>query len=475
MLSLSPLREELTSDHTVARVRVVGYEGISVSSDNTMAERLTQLRDQWLAFTGALEARMLLWRATEGEPAVIETFISQESDPDAAVTDDIFVQLVSPYRSSQAHGHALASELSSHYDELAAEEDGGGGFRPPLRRQQEGDVQFFVRFLLALRMHLVADADCHLAVWLSPAETDDAHAYLLWLQCLVHAAPVELRFMIIDDLALTTHAALVVAEPKRVIAQPCDFELAKAAAELGASADSDPSASFRRMQQRLAALLEKGELASALPIAKAATDLAIGQRWPELGAAVQMTLGAAHAGRGESLEALRAYAEAERLAAACEAAEAAAVKSRESDQSEEGSDGIGLKLRLAVRLSQGAVLIAHRAFKQAAELYLQTVPLAQAAGDGRGELDCYRLASVCRAQLGEEILAWELGMRGLGCGAALDEESRRTSTLGFLFEHLILLTKKHGQFAAHRRGLEEQAVRLLGPDWRAHLPTGEAA
>lgn len=441
--------------------------------DNSMTERLTQALDHWLTFTSSPTARLLVWRASEGEPAVIEAFVAQECDIEGAETDDVFLQLASPFQSSHLHGYALASELSRQHAELVAEDAAERGFQAPVRREHEDDVAFLVRFLLALLAHARGESTSHLALWLSPSGVADLDAYLLWLQRLVRVAPAELRFMAIDDPVRPTYDALIVAERERVLAQNCDFAMADAAAAPSVGQEGDPAALFRHLQQELATLLDAGELNRALPVAKAALDLAARHAWPQLGAAVQMALGATYASRGESLEAVRAYVEAERLAGECEAAEAAS--SGDARGAREEGACIGRKLRLAARLSQGAVLVAHRAFKHAAELYLQTVPLAQAEGDKRSELDCYRLASVCRAQLDEAILAWELGMRGLGCGATLDEETRRTSTLGFVFEHLVGLSEKYGQYGSHRRALEEQAVRLLGPNWRAELPSREAA
>ena len=106
---------------------------------------------------------------------------------------------------------------------------------------------------------------------------------------------------------------------------------------------------------------------------------------------------------------------------------------------------------------------------------MEAAAIAKSLSDARTELDGYRLASVSYAEHGEVRLAWELGMRGFQSGLAMDDETRKTSTLPYLADHLLRMTQRHEAYGAHRKPLEEQLAKLLGADWRGQLIATRAA
>jgi hypothetical protein len=123
-------------------------------------------------------------------------------------------------------------------------------------------------------------------------------------------------------------------------------------------------------------------------------------------------------------------------------------------------------------MARGSLLVSMRAYKPAGQLFAETVPLAKAANDPRMVIDCYRLASFSYEQDGQYAKAWQHGLDGLGFAGPLDKETAETSTLPYLVEGLMRLTKRPDYSASSLR-IEREIVRILGKkEWRptAHLP-----
>jgi tetratricopeptide (TPR) repeat protein len=450
---------------------------LSNPQSNPVSLRVDALSEQWTEFATDPEARLLVWQASQAELTLVEAFHARETDAQAAQTPDFFLRVHGSFVHPQAHGYALREELIAEYDAArpALEAEGvEAGWRPPHARQGDDDVRALVRTLSSFRAHHEREIEL-LALWLDPADVVDSEAYLAWLQRLVHAAEPGLRFFLVD--LQDACAPLVRAEPARVKAQPCELDLPGALRELAQqSAHDSPGGKFRALFVELAAAAGAGEVEHAERLAQSAGGLAIAQGWLALAATVHMALAAAHLARQRHLDALRCYSEAERLAAQAEAAAqasaAAAAPAGGEAAAAPPSDPSALssarQVRLQARLGQAATLIAHGAFGRAAEVYQAAHQLADALGDGRSQLDCLRMASVCLVRAGEPRKAWSAGLRALSVGAALDAETRKTSTFPYLCDHMLRMTEQP-EFDPQRAPLEQQTAQLLGPDWRAAL------
>jgi hypothetical protein len=244
--------------------------------------------------------------------------------------------------------------------------------------------------------------------------------------------------------------------------------MAGAAEELSAQAGIDtPGAQFRHLFVQLGNAAKAGDLEKALPIAQAATQLAQGLGWPHLAAVVQTLLASLHVGLGQQLEAIRCYAEVERLGSEAFAHGEGGQPAPEGASDLEGdtAKAYGLRLKRDARFGQGACLIAQQTWDTAARVYLDAVPLSQELGDARGELDALRLASLCFEQQGKPHEAWHCGMKGLEVAGGMDEETRKTSSLAYLGEGLLRVARA-SDYSAHREPLERQMQRLLGAEWR---------
>ncbi len=427
---------------------------------NPIERRVDILHDQWTEFADNAAARLLVWQVKADEAPLVETFYEKETDEHATETPDMFLRLQASFGGASAHGYALRQELIDQYEAAkpALLKDGlDASWQCPYAKPQDSGLQAFVRALVSFHAHH-GENIALLATWLDPDEVSDAKSYLLWLQHLVHEAAAELRFFVVDAMALPAYTPLLEAEPVLVTGQACDLDMPAALEELAQQAGTDtPGGKFRQLLVKLGAAASAGDLTIAVPMAAAATAIATAQGWPHFAALVQMSLAGGYSALGRHLEAVHCYGEAERLGAESE-------KIPESE-SNEGGAPYGTRIRLQARFGQGAGLIAHGAWPTAAQVYLQAHALAEALSDLRAQLDCFRLASVCYEQSGELQKAWDAGMRGFGIGADMDEQTRKTSTLPYLCEQLERMTSR-SEYAAHRAPLVQRAEQLLGPDFR---------
>lgn len=455
------------------------------SNANPIVSRLEKVHDQWTSFVQSPDARLLIWQVRSDEAALIDAFVTRESEVEAAQTTDLFLQLTSPFASKPGHGLVLVKELMMQSEEalpLLGEGDAQFTLQTPRAEHGEDDVEILVRVLAACRAQLVAtDSATKLAVWLDPEAVDASAAYLAWLQRLVQRAPGEIRFFALDRVRDPTYGELIAAEPARVMVKTCDLNMPAALEQLAEEpGQKSPGDRLRVLQTRLGSAIGAGDLEAVRSLAEQATELAVAERWPQHAAVAQMMLGAGLAMHDQPLEARKAYSKAEQLGAAHEAQETeAAAAARKATTTDPAAPApldlaghepqLGQKLRLQARLAQGAVMIAVRAFEHAADAYMKAAPIAQVLRDLRAELDCYRLASVCFSELRQADTAWEVGMRAFRLGLALDDETRRTSTMPYLADHLLRMTERHGDYRYQREPLEKKLEERLGKNWRDQL------
>jgi tetratricopeptide (TPR) repeat protein len=360
--------------------------------------RLDKLHDQWVSFADDPLARLLVWRARDDEQAMVEAFVAQECDAERAHTPDLFLQLSTPWTDEHGHGVRLAQELVAQAVEAELPWDWSGA---------GDDIVALLSALGSLRRLL---GERTLAVWLAPSAVH-ADSYLLWLQRLVHAAPLDVRFLLVGD----AFTPLARAEPQRVRELSCALDMPAAFEALTDRAGgATPDHHFRRLQARLNAQLAAGELVAARETAERACTLAGEQGWPQLVAAIQLIMGAAFTARARHGEALAAYREADRQA------------------SQHADPRAGKQLRLLALFGGGGVLFSARAYGPASDTYMQAAVLAAELKDARSELEGHRMAATCSAELGEREQAWTVGVRGLRAAAKLPPEERATSTLSDL-------------------------------------------
>jgi hypothetical protein len=419
--------------------------------DNPIADRLDRLHDQWTLCARDPGARLLRWVLDEDEIALVEGFVIRESDADASQTPDIFWISETPFRDPSRHGIDLREGLRATYDEQrAALADAGVAplwTCPPIV-PQSSDVEVWLETLATFRVaHPGTEI---LAVWLRPSTIANPTAYVAWLQRLVQAAPVRLRFLVTDSSVAPVLDALRAAEPVRVRTQRAGLDVAGALEELSSAAGSldTPGGQYRHLYVQMSGAVKTNEMARIERLGAKALAIAEAQKWFPLACAIHFLHASALMRTGQHRAAFDHYMQADNAGARAEG---------------EG-DALGKKLRVQARLSAGAVLLGAQDFAGAATVFAEAVPFTQAAQDRRAELDCLRLASYSYAQLGDSGRTWEAGRAAIDVGRAMDEETRKTSTLKNLGQSLL-----HWAGAEKRSDVESEVQReldaLLGQGW----------
>jgi hypothetical protein len=422
---------------------------------NPIADRLEELHDQWKAFADDGEARLLRWLVEPDEVPLVEAFFTRESDPDAAQTPDLFIELDTPFADGTRHGLLLRGRLERMYEgdreALRAAGVTADWIAPPLPGGEVDDVAAWVATLTSFKEAHGKEVE-KLAVWLRPDGVRDVEEYVLWLQRLVRAAPREVRFILVDDGGTAELEVLARHEPRRLKSEKADLDMGSAVEEISAAAGNLETSGgrFRHLYVQIGSAARKGDLPAAERLAGEAIVVAQGESWHHLVATVHFLMGSLLMQRQRNVEAVERFVAADKAAAASDLA----------------GEPYGKKLRMQARMCAGSALLAEGAFLPAARAFTESVPLAQAAEDARAELDAWRLASYCHEQGGQTEQAWEAGLAGLQVGKRMDEETRRTSTLRFLAEGMMRLTSTRG-LREYEAPMEKQLVALVGANWRA--------
>ena len=425
---------------------------MATPTDNPIAERVDRLHDQWTLFAKNREARILRWVLEVDEVAVLDAWLAKESHPDAAETPDLFLMLDTPFASPAQHGVALREAMRTGYDaDRAALEQAGvtPHWQCPPYRQGMNDIAAFLEALESLRTAHGEGIEI-VAVSLRPGLVSDPQGYALWLQRLGQAAPPHFRFIVAEIRGTQAFAPLAQAEPKRVVTRTAELDMPAALEQISAEAGNldTPGGQFRHIYVQMGSAAKKGDLATADALGAAALVIAEQQGWTHLAGVIHFFMGSLLLQASRNVDAYHRFV----------ATDASGQKS------EAAGEPSGKKMRLQGRLAAGTALFQEKAYPQAARVYQETAPIATGAEDKRAEIDCWRLASYCYELAGDPRQAWAAGAQGLQAAATADEETRRTSTLPYLGEGMLRLTKEPNLGDAD--SIDKRMRALLGPNWR---------
>jgi hypothetical protein len=443
---------------------------------DAIARRLDLLFDHWCEFAQNPDVRLLRWLAATDEVSMVEAFVARESEPDACETPDLFLRFDDAFDNPAAHGYRLRQSLIGAYDEARPALGEGGldtSFVAPHADRADDDIGALLCALAAYHAHQAGQVAL-LVAFLSPATVSDPPAYQLWLQRLILRAPAHVRFVMVDSSAREQAGELAAAQSELVMSVPCELNMGGACEELlrGAGSDS-PGDRFRQLFAALGNAAKAGDLAAALPLSQSATRLGTAMGCPHLAAVVQTLLAGIYSGAGDYLQAIRCYSQVELLADETYAHGERGAPAPEGARELEGKVAMayGLRLKRDARFGQGTCLIAERAWEHGSKVFLDGAGLSRRLQDARGELDALRLASLCFEQHGALQHAWQCGMKGLEIGGGMDGETRRTSSLPYLGESMLRLSRAV-EFSAYREPVERQLERLLERGWRKSLEKG---
>ena len=434
------------------------------SPGNPIVRRLEILSDQWQEFAEQPDARVLCWQVTPDEYAMVDAFLAMESEAETAASRDLFVRLTCPFVAGR-YGEALWREFVEKAAALyqGLEDPMTPAWQAPAAAPGAPDPLPFVRACESFIAHYQLPG--LLALLLSPSEIADRPAFAQWLALMARTAlprQPKLRFIVRDDAQAPELAAVAQGQPGRVVAVRADLDMPAARLQLSEAAGNldTPGGKYRQAFVQLTNALGKQDLAAAESHGAAALAITSAEKWWALSIPVHMALAGGLIAAKRNEDASRRYVQAETAAV----------------EGQKAGDPLCAKLRVQARLGRGSLLIHAGAWRLAAALYAETVPLAKAVPDPAMVIDCHRLASLCHEQDKQYQAAWQQGVEGLGFARGVDKPVLAQTTLAYLGESLARLCKR-GEFNGGWTRIERELVTLLGPKWRptAHLPAGQGA
>jgi hypothetical protein len=424
-----------------------------MAKKNAVEKRLDLLHDQWTEFAQLPEARLLRWVVEPDEVRMVEAFLEKEGDERIGECPDLFLLFEEPFEDPARYGAVLREALLAMVEEsragLEAGEGPSPGTCPPAKAG--ADVESFLEACGWLRGHYERLCE-HLAVVLMPSQVVEVQAWLTWLRTAVEKAESpQVRLVVLDDARTLTLEPLAEVLPEKVVTIPAKLNMPGALEELSRDAGNldSPGGRFRELLVRMSNAATKGAVSKVEILGAQAVAVAAEQGWFSLVVTAHFVMGGTLLGVKQPREALGHYEKAEAAAA----------------EAEGRGEAQGAELRLKSRLARGTALVSAQEYAPAATLYEETAPLAHKLGDARMELECWRMASWCCEMSKDVEKAWAHGQRAWAVGQALDEATRKTSTLPYVAEALVRLShERQGQQAA--RDVESDVVSVLGQDWR---------
>jgi hypothetical protein len=412
---------------------------------NAVEMRLDWLHDQWVEFTQLSEARLLRWVVEPEEVRMVEAWLKKEEDERTGECPDLFLRFDAPFEEPEAYGFALRKALVALVEESGEQVELG-----EVEPGQSG-LEAFLSACEALH-HQYEEVCEVLALVLVPRQVRSARDWRQWLgTALERLRSPRVRLVVLDDAQARVLEPMASLESPRVWTVVATLDVLGALSEVAreASPRDGPGARYRGLWARLAGAAQRGELKQVERLGGEAVEVATAQGWLGLAVAVHWAVAGALLAAGKPQEAAERYRRAE----------AAAV------EAEARGEAQGARLRLKTRLSLGAALVAAQQWTAAAALYEETAPLACALTDAHLEVECWRMGGFCRESLRELDAAWEDGRRAWEVGQSLEPQARATSTLPYVAEGLVRLSRaRHGERAA--RDMEAEAQALLGAGWR---------
>ncbi len=418
---------------------------------NPVEQRIDRVRELWNEFVDDDEPRLLRFKGDAETLRLVEAFIALEGE-EAGECPDLFLRFEEPFEQQERYGFQLRAALEMRIDatkEEIAGEDFDAGWVCPEPRPGALDVDLFAASCTSLREHY-ADLMEHLAIALTPEVISDPKQWPVWLQRLLRSElPPEVRLLVLDDAADPLLDRLAEVEPLRMRTVEPQLETQRLPLELARKIRSThPGHSFRLQYLAIDPAIASGNLGAARRAGEAALAVAVREQWLPMQVAAHMALSTAYTAFGKAKEARDGYRLARQAAIAAE----------------EKGEPAGPKLVLQSRLAEASVLVGEEEYAEAAVLYEESAPSAEAQEDSMMLLECWRMASFCHESLEHDRRAWHCGWRALEAGEKLEEEERANSTLPYAGQGLLRLTERR-LYRGQARKVRRRMVELMGEDW----------
>jgi hypothetical protein len=422
--------------------------GVQQPGSNAIATRLDRLLEQYQRFAFDDDARLLHWLFEEDEREMADLFLKLEAIQRR--TGDLLLLLVSPFKEAGRYGDSLIAEMHELYgavrEALVQTGWSDGSWQPPPPPPGSLHDVHLLRTATSFREHHHPDIR-KLVLVLDPKEVTDVRAFEAWMRSTVATLlDPDVRLVLLDR---WPDSRLPVAEHPYVRHVRADLDMWGALEELNAECGDTPQRRYRAHFLAMGKAAADNDFVAAEREATAAIALCREHGWSLLVAVTHFTFAGGLLGAKRFAAAASEYRKAEH--------EARMAK-----------DIVAGTLVLHAKLGQGAVCMAASTWPLGAEVYADAAVQAETIGDARMQLESLRMASYCEEQRGAYPRAWEHGFAALRLGNAMPREERDATTMPFLADALLRLTRQR-VLAHYRPGIEQELRRLLGDDWQARI------
>ncbi len=424
-----------------------------VGKKNAILRRIDILRDRWNEFAEMEDGRVLRWVVSDDEVRMVDCFITMEMEDGAGETPDLFLQFDEQFVDLKSYGLTLQESFIRQYEEQKEEMEKAEistDWVPPTVYKDDNDILTFLNCCSSFQEHY-QDIVENLAIYLIPKEINDTEDWLKWIEAVAQYTSPNVRFVVLDWSHTPNLEPLVKREPKGIVTMTPELDMGGALEELseeGGNLDK-PGGQYRHLFVKLNKAASTGDYEMAETIGDKAIQIAQKAQWQYLVAAVHLALGSSFINGKKVDDAVIRYQQADNV----------------GSEIEQSGEPIGTRLRLQAGMGVGTALFSSEKYKDAAEAYEKTTPLAEKLEDKNMQLECWRMASYCYEIEKDHKLSWDCGMKALDLGETMKPEDREHSTLPYVGEGLMRLTKIN-EFADQEQSVEDKMVELVGPDWR---------
>ncbi len=401
----------------------------ATTEKNAIESRLEYLEGLWNEFAENPKPRMLRWLVEADEVSLVELFIDMQSE-EIGQTPDLFIRFDDSFEDANGYGFRLLESLRKQYEEVRpglAQEGIAADWNCPQPRPNELGAGAFLRVCVSLREHY-QDQVQHLVLFLAPQEISNVDEWQKWLLSVARAGlPQHLRITVTDDKRSPLLDPPCKAEPVLIATCEPNLDMPEALAELAEQPEGvGPGHRFRRHFVALINASSKKDFAEMNAEAKAALKIATKQNWPQMQVVIHMAVGSTYLNAAEANKALASYHEAGVAA----------------NKAEEQGDPAGAKLFVQARFAAGAALVSEGRFAEAAPVYESISPLTAKQQDRLLTMESWRMAAYCHEMEKTFDQAWRCGALALQTADQMDAEMRMNSTLPYVGQGLLRLTKK---------------------------------
>ncbi len=421
---------------------------------NPIMKRIEKLEGLWTAFIEQPEARILRWFVDDDSLQMIQLFVDLQSEPVSEIPD-LFIEFKVPFEQPADFAGGLIGSLQEQYsanrETIIADGIQTDWVCP--KCSSAPPIAELLSVLSSFQVSHQALAE-HLAVVLWPEKTPKAELWQRWLtELAAQNIPSGVRFVIVDRKQFPALDTLAESQPEKVVSIDPQLDMPAAYEQIVSEVPGNsPGHDFRKYFVALTNAAGSGDLAKAESTATKAIAVATKENWFYLISAAQMALGAAYFAAGKLGPTIECYRAANKAVAGKE-------------------DVASKKLDVPTRMAEGSALIAAEKYGEAGEVFQNAAVVAAGYGETTSELECWRMAGWCHETNGQPALSWDCGEKALAVGAKLEVSAREMSTLPYVGQMMIRLADA-GTQKKRKPEIEDQMVRLLGPEWPAALVTG---